>query len=140
MLFITEQKLSNTILWVSTNKTFNLNRILNKILHLALSQLLSLLLSLYNLCLEKERYLNVFKQFITVILWKFNKSDYQQTKMYRSVTLLNTLKKALKLIITQRISYMTEIHNLLFKILLNERKTVSIKYIIHMLLKQIQRV
>jgi len=47
-----------------------------------LPQLLSLLLPLYNLCLNSRRHLRIFKHFITVMLQKLNKEDYQQFKIY----------------------------------------------------------
>ncbi len=56
------------------------------------------------------------------------------------MTLLNIMSKALKFMMTCRISYMTEIYQLLFKILLKNQKIVFTEQAIHTLLKQIYRV
>ncbi len=53
---------------------------------------------------------------------------------------LNIISKALKFIMTCRISYMTKIYYLLFKILLKDQKIMFTKQTIYILLKQIYRV
>ena len=104
MLLIEKQKLSNIILQVLSNKTFRLDGISNCILHLSLSQIFSLLLSLYNQCLRSSIHLRAFKQSVTVALQKSNKENYRVVKIYRSVVLLNTLEKAMKSVMTRRLS------------------------------------
>ncbi len=56
---------------------------------------------------------------------------------YRPVALLNTMGKALKSMVAHRISYMTEIYQLLLKTLLRDQKIVFTEQTIYTLLKQI---
>ena len=104
MLLIAEQKLSKVILQASGSKAPELNSILNHILHLTLLHILPQLLPLYNQCLKSRIHLEAFKHSITVVLQKLNKRDYRLVKVYRSVALLNTLRKAIKSVMMRRIS------------------------------------
>lgn len=134
---ITEAELRDAILRAPGNKAPGPDNIPNRILHMALPQLLPLLLPLYNICLNSGRHLTAFKHSTTVVLRKPNKGDYQQAKAYRPVALLNTMGKAMESVLARRISYLTEVHNLLPKTLLGGRKMVSTEHAIHALLEQI---
>ncbi len=47
------------------------------------------------------------------MLKKLNKKDYLNSSAYKSITLLNTLEKILKIVIFNQIKYITELYNLL---------------------------
>ena len=61
------------------------------------------------------------------------------TKIYKLMMLLNTLEKTLKSVIVRKISWITEIYQLLFKTLFNKKKRMLMKHVIHILMKVIQR-
>lgn len=134
---ITEAELTEAILRAPGNKTPGPDGIPNRVLHWILPQLLPLLLPLYNMCLDSGRHLRAFKHFITVVLRKPNKGDYQQPKAYRPVALLNIMGKTLKTVIARRISYMAETYQLLPKTLLEDQKIVFTEQAVHTLLEQI---
>ena len=58
-------------------------------------------------------YSTAFKRAITVLLYKLKKEDYSDSKVYRLIALLNTLGKALKAVIIERIRFAAETHTLL---------------------------
>ena len=63
--------------------------------------------------LRTEHFSKSFKQMITVILRKPNKSNYIKVKAYRPIALENIIGKVMKSIIAEIINYLTEIHELL---------------------------
>lgn len=48
-----------------------------------------------------------------IILRKSNKNDYSNLKLYRSITLLNTLEKILKSMMMNRLKALVEMYELL---------------------------
>jgi hypothetical protein len=58
-------------------------------------------------------YLTAFKRAITVLLRKSKKKDYSDSKVYRLIVLLNTLEKALKAVVAERIRFAAETYTLL---------------------------
>ena len=139
MPLIAEQKLSKAILQASGSKAPGLNDILNSILHLTLFHILPQLLLLYNQCLKNRIHLKAFKQSTTVVLQKSNTGDYRLVKAYRSVALLNTLRKAMESVMVRRISWMAETYQLLLRTLLGGQKEVSTEHTVHTLMKVIQK-
>ena len=135
MPLIREQELSNAILQALSNKAPGPDGIPNRILHLSLPQILPLLLPLYNQCLRSGIHLRAFKQSVTVALQKLNKGDYRVTKVYRPVALLNTLEKVIESVMTRRLSWMAETHQLLLKTLLKGRKGISTEHAVYTLIK-----
>jgi len=59
--------------------------------------------------------LKCFKKVHVIMLRKLNKKNYIQLKVYKLITLLNTLNKALKLIITIKLNYLIKFNALLLK-------------------------
>ena len=134
---IIEKKFRTVIFAASPNKTSGLDGISNRIFHLSLDLLIFFFQPLFNAYLEEGRYLEAFKNSITVVLRKPNKRDYTVAKAYRPVALFNTIGKAMESIITRRISYLAEIYGLLPETYLGGRKITSTKYAVHILLEQI---
>ena len=65
---------------------------------------------------------------IIVVLRKMGKKNYQIPKAYKPIVLLNTISKALELVIAHRISYMVETHNILPPTYLGSYKGISTEY------------
>lgn len=134
---IQTHEIINVIKESFANKAFETNDTSNKVLQLTLSVLMFLLHSLYNACWTIEHHSKLFQEFITVILWKLAKDDYTQSKSYRSITLLNTLEKTLKKIMTMRINWVTKQFNLLSKRHMRKCRAWETKHALQMLLKTI---
>ena len=56
-----------------------------------------------------------WREFVTVVLWKPGKPNYQVAKAYRPIALLCTLAKVITAIVANDISYLVEKHQLLPK-------------------------
>jgi hypothetical protein len=71
------------------------------------------------------------------VIRKPQKDDYTTPKAYRPIALLNTIGKLMEGIIARRISYITEIHQLLPGTHIGGRKGRSIDHAIHIILEKI---
>jgi hypothetical protein len=78
-----------------------------------------------------------FKEAITVVLRKQGKDDYKQSKSYRPIALLNTLEKALKAMVANRLIYLADNYQLLPSRHTGGRKFASTDYAVHLLLQRI---
>ena len=58
---------------------------------------------LFNACVKLGYYPEVFKRANTVVLRKPKKNDYTDLKAYRPIALLNTIEKALKLVVVRKL-------------------------------------
>ena len=58
---------------------------------------------LFKKCLQKKIQSTQFKSAITILMQKSNKKDYFNTKIYKSIVLLNTLSKILKFIVFEHL-------------------------------------
>jgi len=76
----------------------------NKILQINFLLLIFYFLRLFNVCLLLGHYFKQFKKARIIVLRKPNKGDYIDFKTYRFIALLDTIKKALELIVTYRFS------------------------------------
>jgi hypothetical protein len=70
-------------------------------------------------------------------LKKLNKSDYITSKTYKSIALLNILKKVMKSIMNKKITFLTKIYRLLLDAQMSARKSKSTETILKLLTKQI---
>ena len=68
---------------------------------------------LFNACVKLRYYSEVFKRANTVVLRKLKKNDYTDLKAYRLIALLNTIKKALKLVIARKLIDVAKTNHLL---------------------------
>ena len=57
-----------------------------------------------------------FKKTITIMLRRLRKKNYSKLLFFKSITLLNTLNKILKSIISKCLRYIVETHNILLNI------------------------
>ena len=72
-----------------------------------------------------------------IIIRKPGKKDYCDLKLYRPISLLNTLSKNIEFILAKRISAIAELHHLLPITHCRGRKSSSTEHAIHLLLEQI---
>ena len=68
---------------------------------------------LFNACVKLRYYPKVFKRANTVILRKLKKNDYIDLKAYRLIVLLNTIKKALELVVIKKLTDVAKANYLL---------------------------
>jgi hypothetical protein len=71
------------------------------------------ILWLYNTSLELHYTLIQWKTARIITLRKLGKADYTLPKAFRPILLLPTISKGLEAVVTARLSFITETHNLL---------------------------
>lgn len=70
---------------------------------------------IYRAILDLEIYHDPWKEFITVVLRKPNKLNYETPKAYRPIALLSTKAKVLTSIVAENLSQLVEQHQILPK-------------------------
>ena len=113
-LCISKNEVKQIIKRVKANKVSNISNILNKTLQTDLAKLTLILMSLFNACVTHQYHSKQFKKAQMIVLCKSKKSDYTDSKTYRLIALLDIMSKALKLIMTKRLSNIVETHHMLF--------------------------
>ena len=108
------QQIERIINKLTSNKASELDNIINRVLKKTLSIIQHHLLALMQTSFDNDHFLIIFKTITIVILRKSDKLDYIKSNTYRSIVLKNTLEKIMKSIITNLISYIIELHELLF--------------------------
>ena len=96
-----------------TEKALGPDEIPNLILKKSFTTLSQHLLALAQASLESGHFPTIFKESMTIVLRKPNKSDYTKVKAYRPVALENTLGKVMESVVTEIICYLTETYELL---------------------------
>jgi len=112
-LHISKDEVRQIIKRIKANKALNVLNISNKVLQTDLAELILILTSLFNACVIHRYHLKQFKKIQMIVLCKSKKSDYIDSKTYRLIALLDIMKKALKSIMTKRLSNITETHHML---------------------------
>ena len=133
---ITINEIRKAISQASPKKAPGGDVIPNLILKKTLKLLLPHLHRIFNAYITNEYYLDHFRTSVTVILPKSGK-DHSILKDYRSIALLNTIKKAMEFILIRRIAYLAETHNLLSFTHMEGRRLRSCEHDIHYLLERI---
>jgi len=64
--------------------------------------------SLFAKCIKKRIQSTHFKKVVTIVLRKSSKKNYLKLFVFRSIALLDTLKKTLELIVSKRLRYVVE--------------------------------
>ena len=75
-----------------------------------------------------------------IVLYKSDKDNYTIAKTYRSIALLNTVRKVMKSVMTKRLHYMTETEGLLSNTYMRERKKCSVNTEVQLLVKKTKAV
>ena len=110
---ISEDEVRQTIKRVKADKVLNISDISNKVLQINLAELTLILMSLFNVCVIHRYHSKQFKKTQMIVLCKSKKSDYTDSKTYWLIALLDIMSKALKLIMTKRLSNIVETHHML---------------------------
>ena len=127
----------NVIKNVLKEKASNDDKINNKILIALLSKLTPILKQMFQTYFKTRHCSSHFRQSITMTLKKSEKKFYSIFKIYRLIALLNIISKTLKSILINRLTWITEMYELLSNLHLGERKNISSKMTIHILIKRI---
>lgn len=110
---ITNEKIYQTVIKASSNKTSKNNDIFNRISKTVLSQIVFTLKYIFNTNFTLKYCFNHFKKSIIVLCKKLDKSNYFIFKVYKSIIFLNIMSKIMKIIMTTKLSHAIEKHDLL---------------------------
>ncbi len=137
---IDENEIRRTIKRCKSDNASRSNDIPNRVLKVLVNKLISHFLSLFRVCVELNYHSLCFRETHIIALKKSKKKNYTNIKTYRSIVLLNTLDKALKSIIAQRISDLTKTHDLLSISQMSERRNRSCETTLKLFIEQIHTV
>ena len=112
---ITRCEIIKIIHKINLNKIFKINKIINKTLRQLVHVVIEQIRFFFNKCIKKKIQSSHFKKIFTIMLRKSRKKNYAKFSSYKSIALLNTLNKILKLIVFKRIQYVVK----MLKIFLN---------------------
>ena len=102
---LTNRKIKQAIEKKISNKISDFNDVSNEMIRSAMRITNEQIRSLFKRCLRDEIQSIYFKRIVIILLRKSNNKDYTRSKLYKSITLLNTLSKILKIIILEYIRY-----------------------------------
>ncbi len=97
-------------------------------------------MSLFNACIIHKYHSKQFKKAQMIVLCKLKKNDYIDSKTYWFITLLNIMSKALKLIMTKKLSNIVETHHMLSDVQMKVRCKWFIISTLNLLVYQIHTV
>ena len=100
---MTRREIMKIIYKINLNKTFEINEIINKTLRQFVRVVVKQIYFLFNKCIKKKIQSSHFKKIFTIMLRKLRKKNYSKFSLYKSIALLNTLSKMLKLIVFEHI-------------------------------------
>jgi hypothetical protein len=98
------------------------------------------LMNLFRVCVELNYHSLCFRIAHIIAFKKLNKKNYFHVKTYRFITLLNTLNKILKSIITRRINSLTKIYDMLLASQMSDRKNRNCVTTLKLFIEQIHTV
>ena len=110
---ISKDEVIKVINYPVANKAPGVSGILNRFLRSVASQVVDSLTRLFQAYFNLGYYPKLFKEVNIVVLKKSNKPDYLEPKAYRPIALLDTLGKALEIVISRRLAGLAESYNLL---------------------------
>ena len=108
---VTRREIMKIIYKISSDKASKVNEIINKALRQLARIIIEQIRSFFDKCIKKNIQSSHFKKIFTIMLRKSNKKNYTKSSSYRSIALLNTLNKMLKLIVSERFRYAIEALN-----------------------------
>ncbi|OHW95285.1 reverse transcriptase-like protein [Colletotrichum incanum] len=111
--------------------------ITNKALQLAKPWISPHLVRTFNQSLQLGYCPQHFRKSTTVVLRKPGKGNYTTPKAYRPIALLNTVGKVMDAIITERLNYMAETHQLLPEKHMGGRRQRSTEHAMHLIIDKI---
>ena len=125
---------------LSPYKALRPNGIPNIVLQKCYDLIANHLLYIYQAILEMEVFNpNPWHEFITVVLRKPDKPDYELPKAYRPITLISTMAKVLTALVGENISWLVKQHQLLPKTHFGGRPGRTTADSIHYLICKVKR-
>ena len=140
LVTITEKEVLAALIRSRLDKASNSNEITNRLLAACKGTLTKLLTPLFQACATLKYHSRIFREAHTIALKKSGKVDYITSKAYRLIALLNTMKKALKFIMTEKIAYLIERFQLLLETQMRGRKDRSTDFALELLTEQIHTI
>ena len=119
---MTRREMMKIIYKINSNKTFKINEIINKALQQLVRVIVKQIRFFFDKCIKKKIQSSHFKKIFTIMLRKSKKKNYSKFSSYKSIALLNTLSKMLKLIVFKCIRYVVEALKTFSNIQMNARK------------------
>ena len=119
---MTYREIMKVVYKINSNKTSKINKIINKTLRQFARIIIKQIYFLFDKCIKENIQSSHFKKVFTIMLRKSNKKNYTKLLLYKSIALLNTLNKMLKLIMSKRFRYVVETLNMLLNIQMKTRK------------------
>ena len=105
---MTRREIMKVIYKINSNKIFEINKIINRALRQLVRVVVKQICSFFNKCIKKKIQSLHFKRIFIIMLRKLKKKNYSKSSTYKSIALLNTLNKMLKLIMLKRIQYVVK--------------------------------
>ena len=99
---MTHREIMKIVYKINLNKALKVNEIINKTLRQFARIIIEQICFLFDKCIKKSIQSSHFKKVFTIILRKSEKKNYTKSSLYKSIALLNTLNKMLKLIMSER--------------------------------------
>jgi exonuclease III len=137
---IQEKEIHEALQRVANDKAPGPDKIPNRILKNIETWLIPHLLIVFNASFRIGYHPKAWKASITLALRKHNKSDYTTVDAYRPIALLNTMGKLFEIVITRRISELTETNNLIPETQMGARRGRSTESALQLLTEQIRTI
>jgi hypothetical protein len=134
------EEIKRTIFKIKKNNASSSDEISNKIIHLIIRTSPAIIMRLFQAYINQGVYSKTFKKAITVIIRKNGDRDYLNLKIYKLIALLNTLKKALKAVISNRIYFLTETHTLLSNTQMGAQQIKSTDIVLQLITEKIHAI
>jgi hypothetical protein len=134
------EEIKRAILRTKKDNASESDEIPNKVIHLIARYSPRLIMRLFQACLDQGVHPEAFKKAITVILYKNDNKDYLNSKLYKSIALLNTLGKALETVISNCIRFLVETHALLSNAQMRARRIRSTDTALQLITKKIHAI
>ena len=113
---VTRREIIKIVYKINSNKVSKINKIINKTLRHFAQVIIEQIYFFFDKCIKKSIQSLHFKKVFIIMLRKSNKKNYTKSLLYKSIALLNTLNKILKLIMSEHFRYIVEILNMFLNI------------------------
>jgi hypothetical protein len=107
------KEIKRAIFKIKKNNASGLDGISNKVIYFIIRTSPAIIMRLFQAYINQKVHLKIFKKATTVIIRKDGDRDYLNSEIYKSIALLNILKKALKAVISNYIYFLAETYTLL---------------------------
>ena len=137
---MTRREMIKVIHKINSNKTFKINKIINRMLRQLARVIVEQIHFLFDKCIKKKIQSSHFKKVFTIMLRKPGKKNYSKFSSYKSIALLNTLSKMLKLIVFERIRYVVKTLKTFLNIQMNARRQRLMNTILQFITEKIHTI